>query len=139
MKLTIAGSILATLLFVALLYSAEPLPTYSLGTIERADTNALRTQGLSGREEIPEDYGMLFLFPEKGRYGFWMKDMQVPIDIFWLSDDGTIIAVNESVSPDTYPLAFYPPEPVRYVLETKAGTASMRNWTIGTTLVLPIP
>lgn len=113
-------------------------PPYSLTHIEIADTPVAREQGLSGRTEIPEDYGMLFIFPDTGDYGFWMKDMKVSIDVFWLSDNGTIVGIERELSPDTYPEAVLPPLPVRYVLETRAGMATARGWTVGTTLTLPL-
>jgi uncharacterized membrane protein (UPF0127 family) len=121
-----------------LIFFALSRPPYSLAHIERVDTPAAREQGLSGRTEIPEDYGMLFVFPDKGDYGFWMKDMKVSIDVFWLSDDGTIVGIERALSPDTYPEAVHPPLPVRYVLETRSGTGAARGWTVGTTLALPL-
>ncbi|MCI0597492.1 DUF192 domain-containing protein [Candidatus Parcubacteria bacterium] len=112
--------------------------SYSLTTIELADTTEKRVQGLSGREDVPEDYGMLFVFDTKGEYEFWMKDMLVSIDLIWLSDDGTIVGVEDSVFPETYPKLFAPPEPVRYVLETRAGLARAKGWEVGATLSLPL-
>lgn len=104
---------------------------------EIVDTPEARAQGLSGRRDIPGGYGMLFVFDTKDRYGFWMKDMFVPIDILWLSDEGIVLDIEEAVSPDTYPAPFYPPVPVRYVLETRAGEARAQGWHVGTTLSLP--
>ena len=116
--------------------AVDTIPTVSLAefSIEVADTGEARTQGLSGREEVPERFGMLFVFPEAGRYGFWMKDMRVAIDIIWLAEDGTVLAIDEAVSPETYPHSFYPPQPVRFVLETKAGEAQRSGWEVGTKL-----
>ena len=111
---------------------------YSLSTIEVARTPEAREQGLSGRLSVPPEYGLLFVFPTAGKYGFWMKDMRVSIDIIWLSDDGTIIGIEESVAPETYPDVFYPPAPVRYVLEVAAGEAKTHGWSIGTKLELPL-
>lgn len=108
-----------------------PLDSFS---IEVVDTDEARAQGLSGRTEVPERYGMLFVFPEAGRYGFWMKDMFVAIDIIWLAEDGTILAIDEAISPETYPRSFYPPQSVRFVLETKAGEARRSGWEAGTKL-----
>jgi len=102
--------------------------------VEIADSVEERTKGLSGREMVPEGYGMLFVFEEKGSYNFWMKDMLVPIDIIWLRDDGTIIGIERNVSPDTYPKTFTSPEPVRYVLETAVGEAERQGWDIGSTI-----
>ncbi len=80
---------------------------------------------------------MLFVFPKEDRYGFWMKDMLTSIDIIWLSDTGSILGIEASASPATYPNVFYPPEPVRYVLETRAGEAARRGWIVGTVVPLP--
>lgn len=104
---------------------------------EIVDTPEARERGLSGRERIPDGYGMLFVFPEKDTYGFWMKDMLVSIDIIWLSDNGTVLGIERSVSPATYPTVFYPPEPVRYVLEVGAGYARERSWEVGSVIDLP--
>lgn len=105
--------------------------------IEYATTTEERTQGLSLRTDIEENYGMLFVFPEPGTYGFWMKDMRISIDIIWITEGGRIVGIEESVAPDIYPTVFTPPEPITYVLETKAGEARRKGWEVGT--ILPIP
>jgi uncharacterized membrane protein (UPF0127 family) len=97
-----------------------------------------RAQGLSGRTDVPHGYGMLFVFDQPDRYGFWMKDMLVAIDIIWLASDGTIVGIEESVSPSTYPTPFYPSQPVKLVLETRAGEARAQGWGIGTRIALPL-
>ncbi len=94
-------------------------------------------QGLSGREVIPDNYGMLFVFAQKGKYGFWMKDMLASIDMVWLTDKGAIVSITPSVTPATYPNVFYPPYPIKFVIETQAGFAARQGWKIGT--VVPIP
>ncbi len=43
---------------------------------EMADSPEERVQGLSGRRDVPSNYGLLFVFEEAGSPGFWMKDMQ---------------------------------------------------------------
>ncbi|MDB5245221.1 MAG: hypothetical protein JWN90_326 [Parcubacteria group bacterium] len=104
---------------------------------EIVTTDAAQERGLGGRADIPQNYGMLFVFPVAKQYGFWMKDMLTSIDMIWLSDKGTILAIDASVSPATYPKGFYPPQPVRLVLETRAGEAARRGWSVGTTIQLP--
>ncbi|MGE5541181.1 MAG: DUF192 domain-containing protein [Bacillota bacterium] len=106
---------------------------------EIADTHDKQELGLGNRASIPDNYGMLFVFQKPDRYGFWMKDMLVPIDITWLDTDGSIILIDHSVDPSTYPHAFYPPVPVKYVLETRAGYAKDHNWDVGTKVSLPAP
>jgi len=104
---------------------------------EIVTTTAAQERGLGGRADIPENYGMLFVFAKADNYGFWMKDMLAPIDMIWLDTDGTILKINANVQPDTYPQAFYPPKPVKYVLETRANEAARRGWGVGTKVSLP--
>ena len=96
-----------------------------------AQTPEERQKGLSGREGLGANEGMLFVFPTDGLWGFWMKDMRFSIDILWLSADGTIIYIAPNVSPDTYPQTFEPPAPARYVLELPAGYVAYHDVNIG--------
>lgn len=105
-------------------------------SIEYATTEAEREKGLSGRESIPSDYGMLFVFPKDDFYGFWMKDTLVPLDIFWLDSKGQVVSILRDVATSTYPNVFYPTTPARYVLETVAGFARVHNILNGTPLLL---
>ena len=74
---------------------------------------------------------MLFIFPENGVYGFWMKNMRFPLDILWLSDTGAVVYMVESVSPETYPENFTPDKPARYVLELPSGWAKVHGVQLG--------
>lgn len=105
-------------------------------TLDVATSTPDQERGLGGRTNVPDHYGMLFVFQKDGRYGFWMKDMQVPIDIFWFDAKGHVIAIDERVATSTYPNVFYPPAPVRYVLETRAGFAARYGIAPGTLLLL---
>src|SRR3989344_6184551 len=96
-----------------------------------ADTGASREKGLSGRSGLAADEGMLFVFPQDGKYAFWMKDMLFSIDILWLSGDGAVVYMAENVSPDTYPQNFQPLVSARYVLELPAGYAKEYNVVVG--------
>lgn len=55
-----------------------------------ADTEATRTQGLSNIKLLPEDSGMLFIFPQPGIYPFWMREMYFPLDFVWILDNKVI-------------------------------------------------
>ena len=102
-------------------------------------TEAAQEKGLGGRAEIPDNYGMLFVLDKPKRVGVWMKDMLTPIDILWLSDNGTVILIDSYVNPASYPHVFYPPQPVSYVLETKAGYADKHTIAVGSNIRLPAP
>lgn len=122
-------------------YRTNPrVPTAEFGgvslRIELATTTAAREQGLSGRESIPDDYGMLFVFDEPNYYGFWMKNTRISLDIFWLDDKGQVVSMVQSATPDSYPRVFYPAASASYVLETAAGFAEAHGVATGTTLSL---
>ena len=104
--------------------------------IEYATTEKEREKGLSGRTSVPSDYGMLFVFPNDDYYGFWMKDMLAPVDMFWLDSDGHVVSIILDVATSTYPNVFYPSAPARYVLETAAGFARSHSVATGTPLLL---
>lgn len=104
--------------------------------LDYATTDAERERGLGGRANVPYDYGMLFVFPREGKYGFWMKDMLVPVDIFWLDGKGQVIYMEIDVATSTFPTVFYPVQPATYVLETTAGFAQAHNIATGTPLIL---
>src|SRR3989344_290465 len=118
----------------------ETLTTAEFGggslRIEYATTTEARERGLGGRTEIPKNYGMLFVFPRDDRYGFWMKDMLIPIDVFWLNDKGQVVSIVSDVATSTYPNVFYPSVPARYVLETVAGFMQEHSIATGTPLLL---
>lgn len=120
-----------------------PAPVHSLITasfsgnpisLELATTTAKQQLGLGNRPEVPDNYGMLFVFATDGSYAFWMKDMEVPLDMFWLSDNGTVTTLMADVATSTYPGVLYPTEAARYVLETKAGYAAEHGIHLGSTL-----
>ena len=99
--------------------------------IEMVITPEEREKGLSGRENIGENEGMLFVFENSGRHGFWMKDMMFPIDIVWLDQSKKIIFIQKNVLPSTYPEIFYPDDNANYVLELISGFAEKNNLQIG--------
>ncbi|KND50495.1 MAG: hypothetical protein AB202_02460 [Parcubacteria bacterium C7867-007] len=120
-------------------FPTTPTTASSPISFEIVSSEKDRAQGLSGRKNIKPDYAMLFVFETDGSYGIWMKGMLVPLDILWLSDNGTIVTLEQNVEPSSYPHVFYPDMPVRYVMEMRAGQAAARGWTVGTTVQLPLP
>lgn len=68
--------------------------------LEMALTDEERFHGLSGRTEIPEKGGMIFVFPRPVSTGFVMRDCPVPIDIIFLNAGGRITAMH-AMQPET--------------------------------------
>jgi uncharacterized membrane protein (UPF0127 family) len=88
--------------------------------------------GLSGREKIAENSGMLFIFNDYASRTFWMKDMKFPLDIIWISD-GKIVGVETAAPPSVnQPFETYSsPGPVNMVLEVNAGTVKKKGIKVG--------
>ncbi len=88
-------------------------------TVELARTAGERSRGLMFREELAEDGGMLFVFPEDTQAGFWMRDTLIPLSIAFIAADGTILDIQdmEPLSEDMH----LSPEPYRYGLEVNQG------------------
>ena len=100
-------------------------------SVQIANTDILRQMGLSLRDSLKEDEGMLFVFQKLDKYGFWMKDMKFPIDILWIGSDFRVIHIEKSLSPSTYPKVFYSETPAVYVLEVSAGQSDQIGVKIG--------
>ena len=90
--------------------------------------------GLSYRKFLPSDQGMLFIFPESGSYGFWMKDMNFSLDMVWLDQDKKVVGIVTNATPESYPDVFMPPSLIKYVLELNAGVAGKMGMATGTML-----
>lgn len=91
---------------------------------EVADSAAERAQGLMHRKELAEDKGMLFVFDQEALPGFWMKNMEIPLDIIWISRDQRIIGIKTNALPcrDSCE-SIVPPDKIKYALEVNAGFA----------------
>lgn len=70
--------------------------------------------------EIADDQGMLFVFPDERYLGFWMRNTITPLDIAYARLDGTIVTTHTMpiLTLQTYPSY----EPAMFALEVKAGT-----------------
>lgn len=104
--------------------------------LEVADTNEERAKGLSGRENMPSNKGMLFKFDSPGKKCIWMKDMNFSIDIIWLNSDKSITHIEKDVSPNTYPKSFCPSNDSQYVIELNSGVSDAAELRVGQKLNL---
>ena len=112
----------------------EEVPIVRIGdatyTVDLAVQPEDRQQGLSGRESLAQDAGMLFVFEEERPLHFWMKEMRFPLDIIWIDAQCRLIDVARDVPipPSDAGNEEIPrvqsPSPARYVLELNAGEAA---------------
>ncbi len=102
--------------------------------LEYATTPYEWTKGLMFRTSMPENSGMLFIFPDEQIRTFWMKDTLIPLDIIFISKDKKIVDIKENFQPctsgvscGTYESKF----PAMYVLEANAGIVAKYNLKTG--------
>jgi len=92
-------------------------------TVELARTQLAHYRGLSGRDKLCDDCGMLFVFPEPRKTAFVMRDMKFPLDMIGIRE-GKVVAIDENAQPEneTDLTVYQNKEVVDYVLEVNAGT-----------------
>ena len=104
-------------------------------TVELARTPSERGLGLMYRRQLPEDYGMLFVFPEEDYLTFWMKNTHIPLSIAFISTEGTITQI-ESMEPLSLS-SHDSKEKARYALEMLEGWFERHNVKVGDKVELP--
>ncbi|WP_100183256.1 DUF192 domain-containing protein [Candidatus Nitrosotenuis aquarius] len=100
-----------------------------------AYTDEQLEKGLSIKDNLNEDEGMLFIFQNEGQHNFWMNNMKFPIDILWLDAAGKVIHIESNLQPCTSEFnctVYEPQNNSLYVLETVAGFAEKHQVEIGT-------
>jgi len=103
---------------------------------ELARTPAETTKGLMYRTTMPADQGMLFRLGERRLQAFWMRNTCLPLDMFFIDEDETIVGIVENV-PVLNEEERKVSCPSRYVLETNAGWARSHGVRPGQHVVLP--
>jgi uncharacterized membrane protein (UPF0127 family) len=97
------------------------------------------TKGLSGRKSMSENSGMLFIFPRPAFQVFWMKDMNFPLDMIWISGN-KVLRIDENIPTpkDTGGVPKKIPSQVLVdkVLEVNAGFSRKNNIHPGDEIVL---
>lgn len=141
-----ALSILAALLFALPLWACAQdgqsktiiqAPAATL-TLEIATNESTRSRGLMDRTGLSPHTGMLFVFPREGPVTFWMKNTLIPLDMIFVGEKGTVIAVAANVPSTTHET---PDEKIprrsakaKYVIELPANEAAKDGIKPGVTL-----
>ena len=110
--------------------------------VHLAVTEQAQKKGLSGvkSEDFKADQGMLFCFTKEEIKVFWMPDTRFNLDIFFLSNDLTVLDIERNMP--SYP-GFANPEKIprtrpikaRYVLEMRADSPLAKKITKGIKLI----
>lgn len=109
--------------------------------VELASTMMQQANGLSYRPSLGVDQGMLFTFGSGSVQTFWMKSMNFPLDMIWISGN-TVVGIAQDVpapAPGTplWSLKIYTsPANTDKVLEVNAGTAAKYNIKVGDAMTI---
>ena len=122
----------------------SPTPSVSIVTVgevafevDVSRTPADRNQGLSGRDGLPPQTGMLFVFQPARASTFWMKGMLFPLDFVWIGEDCTVVGTTPKAphpargTPDSALPAYLSPGPVAHTLEINAGEVELFQLEVG--------
>jgi uncharacterized protein len=98
--------------------------------VEIADSPETRERGLMYRKELPRNQGMLFVFDDPQRVGFWMKDTFIPLDIAFVNEQGVISEIR-SMRPQDLTSIQSKSDRILYSIEVNQGWFYQNNITPG--------
>jgi uncharacterized membrane protein (UPF0127 family) len=95
-----------------------------------------REQGLMFIKSLPDDAGMLFLYPVPQPIAMWMKNTFIALDMVFIRADGRVARVTANTKPHSL-TNIDSGEDVLGVLELNAGTAAKMNIRAGAAVMHP--
>jgi len=98
--------------------------------IELATTIAQKTKGLSGRDSLCKNCGMIFVFGFETNLPFWMKDTLIPLDMIWLDKNGKVVDI-QTITEINSTKIYQNQTPAQYVIELNANDSQKINLKIG--------
>jgi hypothetical protein len=106
-------------------------------SIELADDDAERAQGLMNRDYLAQSAGMLFVYPQAKPVTFWMKNTLIPLDMIFIDASGVVQKVHSNAIPhDT--TAISGGDDIKAVLEINGGLARRMGIGPGTQIRHPV-
>ncbi len=98
--------------------------------VEMAKDPKKRERGLMFREHLPEDQGMLFVYPNEQMLSFWMRNTLIPLDIAFIDRGGIIVSIQhmQPLDDENYHVS---PKPVQYALEMNLGWFARNRVQVG--------
>ncbi|MFQ5957613.1 MAG: DUF192 domain-containing protein [Candidatus Brocadiales bacterium] len=104
--------------------------------VELAVTAKERGRGLQFRTSLPEDHGMLFIFPTEKLPSFWMEDTYIPLSVAFIKKSGLITQIEE-MEPGSHD-RHTSRENTKYALEMNAGWFKRNNIHVGDMVTIPL-
>jgi uncharacterized protein len=102
--------------------------------VDLAVTPDQQEKGLSIKNNMTDNEGMLFPFSTPGEYSFWMKDMKFPLDILWINSTNEIVHIEKNLQPCIFILfctSYSPNANSNNVLEVNAGYTTKHDINVG--------
>lgn len=99
-------------------------------TIQIADNNDERAEGLMWRRYMPEDEGMLFIFDDQTILTFWMKNTYIPLDMVFANKNGEIVRIHRNATPFSE-ASISSEKPAQYVVEVNGGFCARYGIKVG--------
>jgi uncharacterized protein len=87
-----------------------------------------QAKGLSGRDSLPEDEGMLFWFGSRALHSFYMRNTKIPLDLLFL-DFNRVVGILTMNPLDLTPVRI--DRPSSCALEVNAGWAARHGVILG--------
>ncbi len=107
----------------------------SLFTIQIANEDHEREKGYMFRKSIPDNEGMLFVFPYEAPRGFWMKNVPTDLDIAYLDAQCRIVSTHTMRAYSTR--STYSLKDAKFALELRAGRIGELGLVVGQVLDIP--
>jgi uncharacterized membrane protein (UPF0127 family) len=104
--------------------------------VEVADNQLGRVIGLRWRERLPENRGMLFVYPDEEKRSFTMEDTVIPLSIAFMDSEGRIVDIQDMKPLEAGP--YVSAKPAQYALEVNRGFFEEHDIKVGDRAELPV-
>lgn len=101
-----------------------------------ADNDVRRTRGLMFVDQLADDAGMLFIYPQEQPISMWMKNTHLSLDMLFVNADGRVHRVVTNTKPMSLATISSDGD-VLAVIELKAGSAERLNIHAGAQVIHP--
>lgn len=101
-------------------------------------TPETRARGLMFYRELPDDLGMLFVFPFDSLGSFWMRNTYVPLSVAFLDSERRVLNIAD-MQPLDEQTQHFPVSPARYALEMRQGWFAERGIGPGAVVEFTLP
>jgi len=92
-------------------------------------------RGMQFRKSLDADHGMLYFQRQPGKYGYWMYQTLIPLDMIWIDADNKIVEIVENTPPCKTAASQCPlyggHEMAKYVLQLRGGMAQKYGLKVG--------